>query len=474
MSDARALSRTSAAFLRRSPSGILDAGLRPAPHEIDASAPSASICGPAQRRDILCRVPMAHPVGGSTRAMVVGGLCVLVLAAYANSFSAGFALDSRQLVLNDPRVHAVTAENLDLILQKSYWWPYGESGLYRPLTTLSYLFNYAVLGSADRPAGYHWVNLAVHAINVLLVWALASRLSGRVAAACAAAVWAVHPLSTEAVTNIAGRADLLSACGVLAGLVSYLNARAAASSRRLLWLIGLAIAAVVGVFAKESGVALIGVIVLYEIVWWDRGRSRRALTAGAIAVGLPIVAMLAQRSVVLSAAPIAEFPFIDNPIGAAGFWRGWLAALHVVSLYLGKLAWPATLSVDYSYNQIPIDISPRLVVSALSVLAAIAVAAWFRNAHRPRSSSRRLRRATLLPASNLLFSTGTIMAERLMYLPSAGLIVAAAVVLFDLARSRRAVAIVTAGRCSASRLPPPARGCATATGKTTSRSGRRL
>ena len=81
---------------------------------------------------------MSHPVGGGTQTMVIGaGLCVLVLAAYANSFPTGFALDSRQLVLNDPRVHAVTAENIDRILQKSYWWPYGESGLYRPLTTFS-------------------------------------------------------------------------------------------------------------------------------------------------------------------------------------------------------------------------------------------------------------------------------------------------------------------------------------------------
>ena len=53
------------------------------------------------------------------RATIGAALCALVLVAYSNAFSAGFALDSRQLVLNDTRVHAVTAENIDLILHRS-------------------------------------------------------------------------------------------------------------------------------------------------------------------------------------------------------------------------------------------------------------------------------------------------------------------------------------------------------------------
>ena len=64
--------------------------------------------------------------------MIAVGLTLLCLAVYANAFGAGFALDNRQLILRDPRVHALTRENLSLILNHTYWWPYGESGLYRP------------------------------------------------------------------------------------------------------------------------------------------------------------------------------------------------------------------------------------------------------------------------------------------------------------------------------------------------------
>src|SRR4051794_26346235 len=96
-------------------------------------------------------------------------LACLTLIAFANALSTGFALDSVMLVLGDPRIRELTPGNLGLIFQHTYWWPNGEAGLYRPVTTLSYLFNYAVLGNADTPAGYHLVNLLLHITNVLLV-----------------------------------------------------------------------------------------------------------------------------------------------------------------------------------------------------------------------------------------------------------------------------------------------------------------
>src|SRR3954452_4636924 len=116
-------------------------------------------------------------VQGSSSLWVALGLCLLTLLAYSNSFGAGFALDNRGLILEDTRIREATPENLALIFQHTYWWPYGESGLYRPLTTLSYLFNYATLGGGTAPAGYHWVNFLLHTANALLVYTLGLRLA---------------------------------------------------------------------------------------------------------------------------------------------------------------------------------------------------------------------------------------------------------------------------------------------------------
>ena len=282
------------------------------------------------------------------------GLCLLTLAVYSNSFGAGFVMDNRGLILEDSRVRAATAENVGLIFGHTYWWPYGESGLFRPLTTLSYLFNYAILGNGEHPAGYHWINYGLHAVNVLLVYALGLRLLGEWRrAAWIAAFWAVHPVLTESVTNIVGRADLLAGLGVLGGLLLYLKSTDHTGWRRWVYLGGLSAATAVGVFSKESAVMVLPVIGLYEAVWWKQRRQVRGLIWGSLAMMAPIEVMLYQRSAVLWSAPAAIFPFYDNPIVGAGFVAGRLTALQVMGKYVALLVWPARLSSDYSWAQIP-------------------------------------------------------------------------------------------------------------------------
>ena len=101
-----------------------------------------------------------------------------------------------------------------------------DIGLYRPFTTLTYLFNYAAFGEGPNPAGYHVVNYAIHSMNATLVFLLALPLFGEIVPAFAmAAIWAVHPALTESVTNIVGRADLLGAFGLLAALLCFTRSR---------------------------------------------------------------------------------------------------------------------------------------------------------------------------------------------------------------------------------------------------------
>jgi hypothetical protein len=336
-------------------------------------------------------------------------LCLLTLLAWSNSFSAGFALDNRGLILEDTRIRDASSENLALIFQHTYWWPYGESGLYRPLTTLSYLFNYAILGNGTSPAGYHWINFLLHAANVLLVYILAIRFAGPGGrAAWIAALWAVHPILTESVTNIVGRADLLAGFALLGGFLVYLKSTESAAPRRAAWLVLLAMITTVGVFSKESAVTILGVIVLYELLWWPERRQARGLLLGAVAILIPIQLMLYQRAAVLFSSQPTNFPFYDNPITGAPWLLGRLTALYVMGKYLALLVWPASLSCDYSWNQIPTGIP--------------AAAAWFAlfpiRRHRTAIFLAGAAFLVFLPTSNLLFPIGTIMAERFLYLPS--------------------------------------------------------
>src|SRR6202167_2851287 len=141
-------------------------------------------------------------------------LWALVLAAYSNSFDAGFVYDNESAILVDARVHEANLYNVHRIFTEGYWVNQPSTDLYRPVTTLSYLLNYAILGNGSNPAGYHWVNLVLHAANVSLVYALGILIFGETAPGLAlalAAIWGLHPLLTEGVTNIVGRAELLAA-----------------------------------------------------------------------------------------------------------------------------------------------------------------------------------------------------------------------------------------------------------------------
>jgi len=336
----------------------------------------------------------------------------LVLTAYSNSFRGALVFDSASVIGRDPRIRQATLQNVESILTGGYWYVVATSGLFRPITTLSYLVNYAVLGNGPDPVGYHWVNLLLHEFNVALVYALGALIFEAMTPALAlAAIWGLHPLLTDAVTNIVGRADLLAAFGVLAGL--FCHAKGASfmgtGRHRMAWLAGLAAAQTIGLFSKESGAVLPGVMLLYDLTWPERATWRRRLPSYAV-VALPLAIFFSLR------AGFGIHMLIDhsaNPLVSAGFWTARLTAVEIMGKYLWLFLWPARLSADYSYNAVP-------------------VFGWrLRKAILPSLRRDRMGRAliyfpgffflTLLPASNLIILIGSIMAERFLYLPSVGL-----------------------------------------------------
>jgi tetratricopeptide (TPR) repeat protein len=270
---------------------------------------------------------------------------------------------------------------------------------------------------------------------VLLVFALAVRLLRRFwQAFFVAALWAVHPVLTESVTNMVGRADLLGAAGVLGGLLLYLKSGEAAGWRRMAWLGGLALVTAVGVFSKESAVILPAAIVLYEVTFRAGARWGRSQLVSLIATLLPLAIMLLQRWRVLAGTLPMEIPFTDNPIVGADFIRGRLTALKVIAQYFRLMAWPAHLSADYSWAQIPLAQGNAVDwVVGIAVLAIIPATVFLYRWNRTAFFFFWVGMAWLAPSANLLFPIGTIMAERFLYLPVLGLIVCLVSAIFAVA-----------------------------------------
>jgi tetratricopeptide (TPR) repeat protein len=374
-------------------------------------------------------------------------LGALAFAAYANSFDAAFTQDSKARILKDPRVREATAANMARILTEDYWWPIRETGLYRPVTTASYLFNYAVLANGENPRGYHWTNFLLHYVNAILVYLLARRLFARVALAFfTAALFAVHPIGTEAVTNIAGRPDVLAASFVLGGLLIYLRATRSSRTRARRLAVGLACAGFLGLFCKENAVVLLPVMLLFDLARWPpesepsgihpprsksprrwRPNVSRLLSPVYMLPAFSILAWLWVRHLLFGRVTIPGVPFVDNPLARAGFWTARLTAVKVLGRSLLLLSWPRSLSCDYSYDEIPL-VSWQLgrredleaVAALVVVLGAIASAVYVRRRNTAVFFLVSFVFVTLLPTSNLIVPIGSIMAERFLYLPAVG------------------------------------------------------
>lgn len=157
-----------------------------------------------------------------------------------------------------------------------------------------------------------------------------------------------------------------------------------------------------------------------------------------VALVPPLLLLWSQRAAVPGAAPAAEFPFVDNPIVSAGFWTGRLTAIAVMARYLWLIAWPMRLSADYSYAQIPVA-SGRLQdwFACGAILFVLVGCVVLCRRDRAAAFFGGFALLTFLPASNLLFPTGTIMAERVMYLPSVGIIALVVIAVDRLARRIR-------------------------------------
>src|SRR5262249_3813491 len=155
---------------------------------------------------------------------------------------------------------------------------------YAPLTWLSFGVTYAIAGMA--PGAYHFGNLALHALNAVLVYLLAERLLAlawptaaplafRMGALVAALVFGIHPLRVESVGWITDRGDVLCATFYLLATIAYLRfALAEDAAVRHRWRLASLGAFVAALLSKEIAMTLpLSLLLLdaYPLRRWARG-----------------------------------------------------------------------------------------------------------------------------------------------------------------------------------------------------------
>ncbi|MBI3767614.1 MAG: tetratricopeptide repeat protein [Deltaproteobacteria bacterium] len=320
------------------------------------------------------------------------------------------------------------------ILTHASWWSEARGHGWRPLTTLTFAVDHAIHGLA--PVGYHVVNVLLHAAVSVLVFAVFSRVtSAPLPAAIAAALFAAHPVHTEAVASVVGRAELLAAAGFFLAWLLFLRAdvRVSRVPSVLLEALGVAIF-FAALLAKENALALLPVLVFVDLLYAPAGARvvtlrRHTVRYAALAAATLVFVLFRHR---VLGRESAEISILDNPLVSLPPLASELTALKVAGLYGWRLLVPWRLAADYSYRQISPVASPldAEFLAALAVCATVPVLAWWTWRRAPAAAlGLGLLALAFVMVSNLVFPIGTIMAERLVYLPSAGFCLVAAVLL---------------------------------------------
>lgn len=353
----------------------------------------------------------------------IGLLLAVAMLVHANALLNSFTYDDFLYVLNNPGVTSATL--------KGFFEPTKVGNVFRPVTFATFALNWA-LGNVHA-WGYHLLNLLLHAAVTLLLYLvlrtlLESVARGETVAFAAALLFAVHPIHTEAVASIVGRSELLATGFLLVAWLLHLQDRQVPALACF----------VLALMSKESAVAFLPLALAGDYV---RGKLKPLVRYGWIA----LVAVLYVG--VLWKAQGGRFgelgvDFLDNPLTILPTKLRILNALRIAWKYVWLLVFPAKLSYDYSYNAIRLYADWRhtlpAAVAAVVVLGLWAWTVWKRQAGWVLAGAIYL--AGFAVTANVLVPTGTIMGERLAYLPSAGFCLLVALIWIGLEKYRPKIA----------------------------------
>ncbi len=385
-----------------------------------------------------------HPsVDVTVTALRVPAALIMIVACtvFVSSAMNGFVLDDQSIIVDNPMLRSLS--DIPALFRSDYWEPTSRQGLYRPVTTTSYVIDYAI--GAGSPLGYHVTNILLHGATSVLVLLVLARLTRHFGLAWTAALlFAVHPIHSEVVAGIAaGRPDLLATMFLLLALWCHIYLRGTAGRKSIVFHVAAAGAYLLAVLSKESAIVFPLAALLADIVYRpgegetapSASRSahrRRSLSPYAAYLGVACLYGLLRTWALHSGPALPDPSPLDNPLVSLPAVLRTASALLIGIRYLGLLVWPARLSYDYSYAQLsPIDsvTDPRLLL-ALATLLLLVAGLWL---------SWRVSRllffaiafyvVTFAIVSNVAVPIGTIMAERLTYLPSVGFILAVTILL---------------------------------------------
>lgn len=340
------------------------------------------------------------------------GLLGLTLVVYAQAHALGFvAFDDPDYVSMNLRVQAGLSWSTVAWAFTTHW-----AANWHPLTWLSLALDTTLFGTG--PAGYHLVNVALHAANTLLLHHLLKRLKGGAGPSFfAAALFAVHPLHVESVAWISERKDVLSTLFWLLTTQAYLRWVEAPGRSNQVRVLGFYLA---GLLSKPMLVTLPATLLLLDAwplrripsgagIW--RAFGQRVLEKWPLflaAAASSAVTVWAQHSMG-AMADLQRLPVVLRFANAAVSIAG----------YLYAAVWPSRLAAYYPLRPDHLG-ALTLGASLLVILGLSWITFRLRRKHPYLLAGWVWYLITLLPVAGIIQVGGQSMADRYTYVPLIG------------------------------------------------------
>ncbi|MGH2666868.1 tetratricopeptide repeat protein [Flavobacterium sp.] len=346
---------------------------------------------------------------------------------YCNTINFGFVLDDEAVITKNLFVKKGFAGFSD-IFTTFYWRGYWDlnSGLYRPLSLLVFTIEWTLF--PDKPAFFHFVQVTLYTVTVFALYTMLKRLlssTNKWLPFGIALLFALHPLHTEVVANIKSMDEVLTLLFFILSTNWLLKKDGYSWQSCLFFFLAL--------LSKEGAIAFLPVWFLLLV------QIKKQSLNHAFKTVLPLIITAAvwlsiRTWVISNGSPVVGYTYADNSILACSDWISQkLTAITILGMNLLHFFYPVGLSYDYSYPQIPCATFTSVGFwTALIVLLALLIAAVYYFKRKPVVSFGILFFFLIsFLTSNILFTIGATMADRFMFIPLLGLLLAICYVGFE-------------------------------------------
>jgi tetratricopeptide (TPR) repeat protein len=359
--------------------------------------------------------PSGCGVNRRVHILAILAISVMIFLAYSSALGNDFIWDDEFLIRDNTAISSFS--NTAKIFRTYLAATSGNiNNFYRPIQELSYMTDVFLWGR--HPFGFHLTNIILHVLCAIFLYLLSLKIFNNwLAAFVTACLFGIHPINTEAVTYIAGRADSLYLLFFLISFTLFLRVAGAAEAGLRTPYVLYALSALfyaLSIISKEIGLILPLFFILYIVAFRSRP-ERKKLYPLLVPYAIILLAYVIMRKTVL------DFSGISPSFIMAKFSLciRMLTTSKVICVYLFLLAAPFGLHMERRIKVADSIFSPEVILS-LAVILSIAAAIYI--------FSKKSRMAFfaglwffigLIPVSNIV-PINSFIAEHWLYLPAIG------------------------------------------------------